>query len=90
MTTTKKEFQKVIKEIRGDKKFPKPIMTQVQIEKREATVNCGGEWKSAEETKEIANNVLKSERFKAFIKENNATAKLELNNFNTWQIRINF
>lgn len=93
MKQIKKEFQKVIGTIRKDndeKSFPKPMMTAVQMEKREATVNCGGEWSTAEKTLERANAVIKNDRFIDFINKHNATAKIEKNNFNTYQIRIYF
>lgn len=97
-TITKKAFQKVIKEIREDRNatlerksdFPKPMMTKKQMEKLEATVNCGGEWGSAESTKAIADMVTADERFKEFLHNFRAEARLELNNFNTYQIRITF
>jgi len=95
---TKKAFQKAIKGIREDRNamlerksdFPKPMMTKKQMEKLEATVNCGGEWGSAESTKAIADMVMADERFKTFLNDFRAEAKLELNNFNTYQIRITF
>lgn len=97
-TITKKAFQKVIKGIREDRNatlgrtsdFPKPMMTRKQMEKLEATVNCGGEWGSAESTKGIADMVMADSRFKAFLHNFRAEARLELNNFSTYQIRITF
>ena len=93
MMQAKKDFQKTIKAIReemdhGD--FPKPMMTAVQMEKLEATVNCGGEWKRTEITLEIAKEVMDDSRFKDFLARNNATANIELNPFKTYQIRIHF
>ncbi len=90
---TKKDFQKIIKSIRektNEKNFPKPMMTIAQIEKKQATVNCGGEWATKERTEERANIVLNDERFKEFLDKYKATANLEINNFGTYQIRINF
>ena len=86
MKQVKKEFQKTIKAIRGDAKmFPKPMMTTAQMEKSEATVNCGGEWSTAEATLEMAKAVMADSRFTDFLAKNNATANLELNNFKTYQ-----
>lgn len=98
MDITKKAFQKVIKGIREDRNatlertsdFPKPMMTRKQMEKFEATVNCGGEWGSAESTKAIADMVMTDKRFTDFLNNFRAEARLELNNFNTYQIRITF
>lgn len=98
MKKIKKQFQAVIGGIRKDRNaseninssYPKPMMTIVQMEKREATVNCGGEFSTAERTKAIADNVLGDERFKEFIANTEATAKIEMNNFGTYQIRIKF
>lgn len=97
-TKTKKTFQKVIKGIREDRNttlgkksnFPKPMMTQKQMDKHEATVNCGGEWGSAESTKAIADVVMADNRFKEFLQDSKAEAKIELNPFNTYQIRLTF
>jgi hypothetical protein len=93
MADMKKEFQKVIATIRKEKRagsFPKPMMTTSQMEKRTATVNCGGEWGSQESTMEIAKMVMEDERFKSFLVKSEATAKIETNNFGTYQIRINY
>lgn len=98
MKNTKKRFQKVIGEIRNDinkengtsGNFPKPMMTVVQMEKREATVNCGGEWSTAEKTKEKADKVMSDKRFRDFLLDTGATAVVEMNNFKTYQIRIKF
>ena len=98
MQIIKKAFQKVVKEIREDRNesigrnssYPKPMMTRVQMEKHEATVNCGGEWGTAESTRAIADMVLSDKRFEEFIKASNADADLELNAFGTYQIRLKF
>lgn len=98
METTKKAFQKVIKEIRAEidptisrrNEYPKPMMTKKQMDKDEATVNCGGEWGSAESTKTIADAVLTDKRFEEFLHNFRADASIELNNFNTYQIRVKF
>ena len=98
MKNTKKQFQKVVGSIRKDRNtseginssYPKPMMTIVQMEKREATVNCGGEFSTAERTMTIANKVLDDERFKNFIAESGANANIEMNSFGTYQIRIKF
>ena len=88
---TKKDFQKVIKEIRtenGDKEYPKSMMTFVQMDKKQATVNCGGEWRQTERTKELSDIVMSDERFKSFLTRWEATAKVEIDNFGKFQIRI--
>lgn len=99
MKQMKKEFQKVIATIRKEYgesinrtncSYPKPMMTEAQMEKRTATVNCGGEWKKLEATKEIAEMVLNDERFKSFLEKYSAQATKELNPFGTIQIRINY
>lgn len=98
MLKTKKEFQKAIKNIRNSRNaelginsnYPKPMMTQVQMDKREATVNCGGEFGTPDEIRDRANYVMADARFKEFLDKHNATANLELNAFNTYQIRIHF
>ena len=95
----KKEFAKVIGTIRKERNeeinlpncsFPKPMMTIKQMEQNTATVNCGGEFSSLETTTERSELVMNDERFKEFLKKHNATAKIELNQFGTKQIRINF
>lgn len=98
MKNTKKQFQKVIGNIRKDRNtkeginssYPKPMMTVVQMEKKEATVNCGGEFSTAEKTMNLANTVMGDERFKNFITSTGADANIEMNNFGTYQIRIKF
>lgn len=88
---TKKDFQKAIKAIREDmgrEVFPKPMMTSAQMEKNQATVNCGGEWSTKEKTEEIANAVMNSERFTEFLDKYEAKAVIETNSFGTLQIRI--
>lgn len=88
----KKEFQKVIGTIRKETtyRYPKPMMTGQQMEKRTATVNCGGEWGSPESTMQVAKMVMEDKRFKEFLEKCNATAKIEINSFGTYQIRINY
>lgn len=91
----KKDFQKVIKAIRetnGERTNPKPMMTEAQMEKGTATVNCGGEWckHSPEVARKRADLVMKDERFTAFLTKWNATAHTELDNYGVTQIRINY
>ena len=88
---TKKALQKTIKAMRKDgEEFPKAMMTGQQMEKRTATVNCGGEWRPKESRKR-AENVLASDLFKAFLAEAGATARLEhVERFDAWQIRITY
>lgn len=94
----KKDFQNTIKAIRTDRvaefnnyrTMPKPMMTKVQMEKNEATVNCGGEWGDKESTKAIADYTMNDKRFAEFLARHNATANLEFNQFGTYQIRLHF
>lgn len=92
----KKDLQKTIGAIRKDEQktknteFPKAMMTKKQEANRTATVNCGGEWRTKEATLETANKVMNDERFTAFLEKHNAVAKIEVNNFDTYQIRITF
>lgn len=94
----KKEFSKIITAIRNERgeetrrnlSFPKAMMTAAQMEKHTATVNCGGEWGTAESTKAIAEVVMNDERFVAFLEKYKATATVEINNFKTYQIRITY
>ena len=94
----KKEYQRLFKEIRekdfgADSKrveYPKPMMTEAQMEKGTATVNCGGEWLTVDATKRIADKVMANESFKAFLTKYEAKAELELTPFHSYQIRIRF
>lgn len=99
LNNAKKDLAIVIGTIRKERneeinlpkcKFPKPIMTAKQMEQNTATINCGGEFSSLEKTTERSELVMNDERFKEFLKKHNATAKIELNQFGTKQIRINF
>lgn len=95
---TKKDFQKTIKAIREEKEgsfngnamYPKPMMTAVQIEKKQATVNCGGEWVRLETSIRVADYVLADERFNEFLNKYQATAIKEVAPCGKYQIRINF
>ena len=86
----KKDFQKVINSIRKDvgNDFPKAMMTGQQVVKRTATVNCGGEWKSPEYTKNLAEMVMRDSRFKDFLSKWGVTSAVEKNPFGGFQIRI--
>lgn len=84
--TTKKAFQYTISKIRKDwrvynhtpaAEYPKAMMTNQQIEKMTATVNCGGEWLSGTTEKEIANFVMNDQRFLDFLEKYNAVAEIE-------------
>lgn len=87
----KKEFQKVIKEIRAGRPYPKAMMTGQQERKGTATVNCGGAWKPSTVTREIAEEVIEDKAFQAFLARHSATAELEfVKQDNAWQIRIYF
>lgn len=90
----KKEFQKVIKAIRDENGYGawiKAIMTETQIEKHTATVNCGGEFsRDKKEATERANTVMADERFLALLEKYNATAHKELDRFGVVQIRLHY
>lgn len=88
----KKQLQKFCKTWRDtdDTRFPKAMMTIVQMNKNEATINCGGEGMSFTYTDCLADAILKDESFKEIMEQNNATAHKERNNFGTIQIRINY
>lgn len=94
----KKALQKTVKGIREDlnaangtaSDFPKTMMTGQQMAKNTATVNCGGEWASAEKSLARANAVVADSRFKNFLAEAGATAKIEVTNFGSYQVRINY
>lgn len=88
----KKALRKFCKKWRDtdETEFPKAMMTLVQMNKNEATINCGGEWMSFTYTDCLADAILKDEGFKAIMEQNNATAHKERNNFGTIQIRIHY
>lgn len=88
----KKDFQKVIGAIRKDQRgdYPKAMMTGQQMAKNTATVNCGGEWRSAQYSWELADLVTRDERFVQFLARHNATAHIEPNPFGGSQVRINY
>ena len=90
MTTIKKELQKVIKEIRCGEWFPKAMMTQQQMAKKQATINCGGEYFSEKETMETVNEVLTSQMFNDFLTKHGAKAEIEYGGRKKAQIRIHF
>lgn len=84
-----KEVGKIRKQIGGA--FPKAMMTSQQIEHSTATINCGGERRSVEKTKELAQKVIESSDLTEMIKKNEATARIEYNSAtDAWQIRINW
>lgn len=94
----KKNLQKTVKAIRDDinatkdrpSDFPKAMMTNQQMEKNTATVNCGGEWANAKTSMERVNAVMNDARFAKFLAECGATAKVEPTPFGSYQIRINY
>lgn len=88
----KKALRKFCKKWRDtdETEFPKAMMTLVQMNKNEATINCGGEWMSFTYTDCLADAILKDEGFKAIMEQNNATAHKERNSFGTMQIRIHY
>lgn len=90
MLNTKKELQKVIKAIRGESLFPKAMMTEQQMRKGQATINCGGEYLSEEVTMETVYQVLDAPIFKEFLNKHSATAEIERGGRKQAQIRIHF
>lgn len=99
----KKDLQKTIKGIREElnaakgeagtrrciaNEIPKAMMTQAQMEKGTATVNCGAGWFSGTETGALADKVKDHEAFKAFLKRSGAKAQIESVAGSSWQIRI--
>ena len=98
----KKEFQKLIKEIRekdfgvdpsrrDNCKYPKPMMTEVQMGKGQATVNCGAGWYLNITTKEYARKIIENPSFKAFLEKYEATATIEyMKTADGYQVRLQF
>jgi len=95
--TTKKDFQKTIKAIRDGssivsgrrQEYPKAMMTGQQEDKNTATVNCGRRpW--CKNIEQIAEAVMNDPLFKGFLKQYNATARVEINSEGNKQIRLNF
>lgn len=86
----KKEFAKVIGKIRkeNDDAFPKAMMTGQQVAKGTATVNCGGEWRSADYSMGLAMKVNADPRFQEFLTKYGAMAVIESNSFGGVQVRI--
>ena len=93
----KKEFQKIIKEIRGkENEYPKAIMTEAMMERGEATIIFtwqGGETgdKRREFTKKEAEKMMENKSFTDFINKEEAKAQIEFREDNhNYQIRIKF
>lgn len=98
----KKEFQKLISKIRADIRtemnrprleYPKAMMTAVQAERHTATVNCGGEWVTWDFAKDLASRIECDERFRKFLKDNNAKVTFEplmIGGRRTCQLRITY
>ena len=98
----KREFQKIIKSIResdfnseAGSEYPKAIMTDGMMQKGEATIifrwagsNANAEIR--EITKEKANRMMNIQSFRDFLEKEEATAKIELRDDNSYQIRIQF
>lgn len=97
----KKEYQKLIKDIRendfgvirgeyrGNCLYPKPMMTETQMSKGQATINCG-DW-NPEGSKARADKMMEIESFKAFLQKYEATAHIEfVDSKDAYQIRIQF
>lgn len=91
LASMKRDFQKVIKAIRGsENEYPKAMMTSQQEANRTATVNCGGEWRKAEKAKAMAEMVMQDERFIAWLDKWGAEAHIENAAYTNFQIRINY
>lgn len=95
----KKDLQKVISAIRKERQqgenvrlyeFPKAMMTNQQMWKDTATVNCGGQWASKGIDQEIANLVMGDDRFQQFLEKWDANAGFEKESSGAVQIRINY
>lgn len=98
----KREFQKLIKSIRESDfnsrsgcEYPKAIMTDGMMQKGEATIifRWAGENANSEIrelTKEKANRMMNIQSFRDFLEKEEATAKIELRDDNSYQIRIQF
>lgn len=89
----KKDFQQTIKAIReslNESEFPKAMMTERQMAKNTATVNCEDRYYSQERSKARAEKVITDSRFQDFLKRHNATATIEYNSRKNAQIRINY
>lgn len=93
----KKEFQKLIKEIRGkENEYPKAIMTEAMMERGEATIIFtwqGGDTgdKRREFTKIEAEKMMENKSFTDFINKEEAKAQIEFREDNhNYQIRIKF
>lgn len=91
----KKDFQKVISAIRkelGDDSYPKAMCTSAQMMKNQATVNCGGEWRT-KSSPETARKVMEHPKFKDLLAKYSAKAAFETGSADgrTWtQIRIQY
>lgn len=80
MKSAKKDLQKLTKKIREEwdsGEFPKAMMTGQQALKRTATINCGGEWRSANKSEKMAAAILARPDFVEFLKTWNAEACAE-------------
>lgn len=98
----KREFQKLIKSIRESDfnskagcEYPKAIMTDAMMTRGEATIIfrwAGSDANSEirELTKEKADRMMKIQSFRDFLEKEKATAKIELRDDNSYQIRIQF
>lgn len=93
----KKEFHKIIKEIRGkENEYPRAIMTEAMMERGEATIIFtwqGGDTgdKRREFTKIEAEKMMENKNFTDFINKEEAKAQIELReDTHNYQIRIKF
>lgn len=93
-----KELRKTIKAIRdgGTKlfnEFPKAMMTDAQVAKHTATVNCGARFKRGnanEASLKLAEQVMADERFADFLAKYEMAAHIELSKDGGYQIRLSY
>lgn len=95
LVQVKKEFQKIVGKVRKELntkygtsyEYPKAMMTGQQIKKRTATINCS-------RSQRMACEVINHPAVIAFLRSNNAAAKLEQVQDGGWgtqhQVRIYF
>ena len=92
--TFKKDLAKAIKHIRDfyyHGEFPKAIMGSHQIISKTAVINCGGEWRKAELTKEMAEKVMADREFRAICAYDGVKTELEYNRASdAYQVRLSW
>ena len=88
----KKDLSNTIKHIRDyyfHGAYPKAMMGSHQIMNKTATVNCGGEWRKLEDTKQMAEKVMADREFRVLCAYNQVKATIEYNAASdAYQIRL--